>query len=200
MFFCLEGADMRALKNKILTEGRICEGGVLKVGSFLNQQLDVEFLFKMGEHIAQLYKDAGVTRVLTIESSGIAIAVPAAHYLGVNVSFVKKSRSSNMSDDCYSAKGHSFTHGDDYNAVISKEYILPTDRVLIVDDFLAEGNAVNAMVDIVNQSGAEVVGCAIAIEKAFQGGGDKLRAQGYRVESLALIESMADDGITFGTR
>ena len=105
-----------------------------------------------------------------------------------------------MSDDCYTSKGHSFTHGDDYNAVISKEYILPTDRVLIVDDFLAEGNAVNAMVDIVDQSGATVVGCAIAIEKAFQGGGDKLRAQGYRVESLALIESMTDDGITFGSR
>lgn len=191
---------MQALENKILAEGRICKGGVLKVGTFLNQQLDVKFLFEIGEHIASLYKDSGVTRVLTIEASGIAIAVPAAYYLGVNVSFVKKSRSSNMSDDCYSSKGHSFTHGDDYNAVISKEFILPGDRVLIVDDFLAEGNAVNAMVDIVKQAGATVVGCAIAIEKAFQGGGDKLRAQGYRVESLALIECMTDDGITFGTR
>ncbi len=188
---------MLALEQKILSEGKVYKGGVLKVGGFLNQQLDVPFLFEMGKEITRLYKDAGVTRVMTIESSGIAIALPAAYYLGVPACFVKKSASSNMSGEILSAPGHSFTHGNDYTAVLAKEYIKPGDRVLIVDDFLACGGAITPMISIVEQAGATVAGCVVAIEKVFQGGGDAIRARGYRVEALAAIESMSDDAIVF---
>lgn len=188
---------MRALEQKIKDEGIVCSGNVLKVGSFLNQQLDVDFLYKMGDEIASLFSGCGVTKVLTIESSGIAIAVPAAHALGVKAVFAKKRKSSNISGDVYSARVHSFTHGNDYDAIVSKEYLTEKDRVLIVDDFLAEGSALKGMISLATQSGAYVVGAAIAIEKAFQGGGDEIRAMGYRVESLARIASMTDNDLVF---
>lgn len=188
---------MKALEQKIKAEGVVCPGNVLKVGSFLNQQLDVDFLYMMGDEIASLFSGCGVTKVITIEASGIAIALPAAHALGVKAVFAKKCRTSNMSGDVYSARIHSFTHGNDYDAIVSKNYITEKDRVLIVDDFLAEGSALKGMISLVQQAGATVVGAAIAIEKAFQNGGDEVRAMGYRVESLARIASMTDSDLVF---
>lgn len=188
---------MKALEQKILAEGKVLNGDVLKVGSFLNQRIDVQFVMEMGKEIARLYKDTGITKVFTIESSGIAIAMAAALELGVPVVFAKKNKSSNVGDDVYSAKVHSFTHNHTYDAVVSKEFITADDTILIVDDFLARGNALIGIIDIVNQSGATLVGAAIAIEKGFQGGGDELRAKGIRIESLALIDEMKDGVIKF---
>lgn len=188
---------MEALEQKILAEGKVLPGNVLKVGSFLNQQLDIAFLRTVGEEIARLFADAGVTKIMTIEASGIAIATLAAVSLGVPAVVVKKHASANQSKDVYSAEIASYTHGNTYTAAVAKEYLLPTDRILIVDDFLACGNAIKGMMEMVNAAGATLAGCAIAIEKKFQGGGDELRAQGIRVESLAMIESMSDSGLKF---
>ena len=188
---------MRALEEKILREGKVLPGHVLKVGGFLNQQLDVAFLSEMGREIARLFADAGVTKVLTIEASGIPLATLAAQALGVPAVVVKKHASANQSKDVYSANIYSYTHGNDYTAAVAKEYLAPSDRLLIVDDFLACGNAIKGLTDIIRQAGATLAGCAVAIEKQFQGGGDELRAQGVRVESLAMIASMTEDGLTF---
>lgn len=173
------------------------DGDVLKVGSFLNQRIDTAFMMEMGEEIATRYQNNAVTKILTIESSGIAIAMAAALQMGVPFVFAKKNKSVNMDDAVYSARISSFTHGNTYEAVVGKEFLTSGDTVLIIDDFLARGNALNGLIDIVKQSGATLAGAAIAIEKGFQGGGDALREQGVRVESLALIESMDDGTISF---
>lgn len=188
---------MKALEEKILSEGKILDGGVLKVGSFLNQRIDAAFVMEMGKEIKRLYKDSGITKIFTIESSGIAIAMAAALELGVPFVFAKKNKSANVGDDVYTSRVHSFTHGNTYDAVVSKEFLSEEDRVLIVDDFLARGNALAGLIDMVNQSGAKLVGAAIAIEKGFQGGGDEMRAKGIRIESLALIEKMENGSVTF---
>ncbi len=188
---------MRQMEEMILTCGKVLPGGILKVGSFLNQQIDAEFLKEIGEEIAGLYGSEGITRILTIESSGIAIAAAAGMYMNVPVVFAKKHKTSNVDGAVYSASVHSFTHGNDYQAVVSTEYLCSSDKVLIIDDFLASGNALYGLIEICRQAGAEVAGCAIAIEKRFQGGGDELRARGIRVESLACIESMTDNEIRF---
>ncbi len=188
---------MREMEEKILTEGRILPGGILKVGSFLNQQIDTAFLRAMGREIARLYADSGVTKILTIEASGIAIAAAAAMELGVPMLFAKKHKTSNVDGTVYSTVVHSFTHGTDYTVVVSRDYLLPGDTVLLVDDFLANGAALRGLVALCAQAGASVAGAAIAIEKAFQGGGDALRESGVRVESLAVIESMDGGTITF---
>ena len=188
---------MRLMQDKILREGQVLPGGILKVGSFLNQQIDTAFLRSMGQEIARLYGESGVTKVLTIEASGIAIAAAAAMELGVPMLFAKKHKTSNVDGSVYSTVVHSFTHGMDYTVVVSRDYLLPSDTVLLVDDFLANGAALRGLVDLVRQAGATVAGAAIAIEKAFQGGGDALRAAGVRVESLAVIERMDDTGIIF---
>ncbi len=188
---------MREMEEKIRAEGEVLPGGILKVGSFLNQQIDTDFLHAMGQEIARLYAGCGVTRVLTIEASGIAIAAAAAMELGVPMLFAKKHKTSNVDGAVYATVVHSFTHGTDYTVVVSRDYLLPGDRVLLVDDFLANGAALRGLVDLVRQAGANVAGAAIAIEKAFQGGGDALRADGIRVESLAVIESMEGGTITF---
>ena len=188
---------MRAMEEKILNEGRVLPGGILKVGNFLNQQIDTGFLKEIGEEIARLYADDHVTKILTIESSGIAIAAVAGVAMGVPVLFAKKHQSSNVDGEVYAAKVHSFTHGNDYNAVVSREYLTADDRVLLVDDFLASGNALHGLIELCGLAGAEVAGMAVAIEKRFQGGGDDLRKAGYRVESLACIESMSDSDIKF---
>lgn len=181
----------------MLSEGKVLPGEVLKVGSFLNQQLDVAFLMKMGEEIARLFKDSGITKILTIEASGIAIAVAAAYKLGVPVVFAKKNKSSNVGSDVYATTVFSYTHNIENNVVVSKDYISSDDVILIVDDFLAKGAALEGLIRLVNQANAECAGCAIAIEKGFQGGGDSIRAKGIRVESLAIIESMDDTSVTF---
>ena len=166
---------MKAMEEMILKEGKVLPGGVLKVGSFLNQQIDTAFLADMAKEIASLYKDSGVNKVLTIESSGIAIATAVAMELGVPMVFAKKHRSSNVDGAVYSSVVHSFTHGTDYTIVVSSDYLRPEDRVLLVDDFLANGKALIGLTDLIHQAGAETVGAAIAIEKGCQGGGDALR-------------------------
>ena len=188
---------MKKMEDKILAEATILPGGVLKVGSFLNQQVDTVFMKEIGEEIADLYRDDEVTKILTIESSGIPIAISAGFAMGVPVVYAKKNKSSNISGDCYTTPVKSFTHGDTNNVVVTKEFISPDDRILIVDDFLAHGSALTGLISIVEQAGATVVGCAAAIEKGFQLGGDALREKGYRVESLAIIDEMTDEGVVF---
>ena len=188
---------MELMEQKIRAEGKVLPGGILTVGSFLNQQIDTAFLTSVGREIARLYDGCGVTKVLTIESSGIAIAAAAGMAMGVPMVFAKKHKTSNVDGSTYSSVVHSYTHNTDYTVVVSSDYLLPGDRVLLVDDFLANGKALVGLIDLVNQAGATLVGAACAIEKGFQGGGDALRAAGIRVESLAIIESMSDEEITF---
>jgi len=188
---------IRALEDRILAEGKVLPGEILKVGDFLNQQIDPELLMDMGAEIASLYKDAGVTKILTIESSGIAVAFAAGFKMGVPVVFAKKHASINLSDDVLTSQVYSYTHQKTYDIVVSSDYISKDDTVLIVDDFLAKGNALKGLIEITGKAGAKLAGAAIAIEKGFQGGGDELRRQGIRVESLAIIESMSDDSLTF---
>lgn len=188
---------IRALEQRILTEGQILPGEVLKVGSFLNQQIDTKLLKDMGEEIARLYSCNNVTKVLTIESSGIALAYSAAVDLGVPMVFAKKHKSSNLAGNILTSKVFSYTHQQTYDIMVSGDYINSDDTILIVDDFLAMGNALNGLIDIIGQGGAKLAGCAIAIEKGFQGGGDALRAKGIRVESLAIIDRMTDDSLEF---
>ncbi len=188
---------MKKMEEKILKEGTILPGGVLKVGSFLNQQIDTPFMKAIGMEIADLFKEEEITRILTIESSGIPIAVSAGFAMNLPVVYAKKNKSSNISGDCYSTMVHSFTHGNNNNVIVGKEYIKPDDKILIVDDFLAHGSALTGLIEIVEQAGAKVVGCVAAIEKGFQMGGDSLRKKGYKVESLAIIEEMTDTEIYF---
>ena len=188
---------MLELEQKILAEGEVLPGNILKVGSFLNQQLDVAFLMKMGEEIKRLYTDDGGTKILTVESSGIAIAVAAAACMNVPVVFAKKNRSGNVSGDTYTANVMSFTHGRAYDIMVAKEYLNQNETILIIDDFLACGNALKGLISICQDAGAKVAGCAIAIEKGFQHGGDELRESGIRVESLAIVDSMEDCKIVY---
>lgn len=188
---------MKALEEKILKEGRIIDGNILQVDNFLNHQIDAAFLIEMGKEIARLYKDAGVTKVLTIEASGIAIALAAAAEMKVPMLFAKKHKTKNINPNQYKTVVHSFTHGTDYDVVVSRDYLNEDDVVLIVDDFLANGNALKGLIDLTNQAGGTVAGCAIAIEKGFQGGGDALRAEGIRVESMAILDAMEDGHIRF---
>ena len=188
---------IRELEQRILEEGQILPGEVLKVGSFLNQQIDTKLIKAMGEEIARLFEGNNVTKVLTIESSGIAIAFAAGVAMGLPVVFAKKHSSLNVSGNILTSKVFSYTHQQTYDIVVSGDYITKDDTVLIVDDFLAKGNALAGLIDIVGQAGAKLAGCAIAIEKGFQGGGDQLRAKGIRVESLAIIDKMTDDSLEF---
>ena len=188
---------MRLMEEMILSQGKVLPGGVLKVGSFLNQQIDTELLRACGEEIRRLFADSGVTKILTIEASGIAIAAAAAMAMGVPMVFAKKHKTSNVDGDTYATVVHSFTHNADYTVVVSRDYLTSADTVLCVDDFLANGAALRGLIELAGQAGAKVAGAAIAIEKSFQNGGDALRAEGIRVESLAVIESMEDGKITF---
>ncbi len=188
---------MKALEEKILKDGKVLPGDILKVDNFLNHAIDVPFILEMGREIARLYQGAGVDKILTIETSGIPIAFAAAQEMGLPMVFVKKSKSGNISDDVYSASVTSFTKKNTYDAVVSKEFLGNGDRVLVIDDFLAKGNALKGLMQIIGQAGATLIGCAIAIEKGFQGGGDELRAQGIRVDSLAIVDAMTDTTLTF---
>lgn len=188
---------MLLMEENVLRYGKVLPGGVLKVGSFLNQQIDTALLRAMGEEIARLYAGCGVNKILTVEASGIAIAASAAMAMDVPMVFAKKHKTSNVDGDVYSVQAHSFTHGNDYSMVVSRDYLTKSDRVLLVDDFLANGNALEGMIGLLTLAGAELCGAAIAIEKCFQGGGDALRARGVRVESLAMIERMDGTEITF---
>ena len=188
---------MKALEEKIVKEGTVLPGNVLKVGSFLNQQIDSDFMMDIGNEFARLYAGERITRVLTVEASGIAIAVAAGMALHVPCVFAKKHRSANMPKEVYTASVYSYTHQETYEISVAKEYLSAKDRVLFIDDFLANGNAVNGLIEVINKAGATLVGCAIAIEKGFQGAGDKLRSEGIRVESLAIVDSMTDESVSF---
>lgn len=188
---------MKLLEDKIANEGVSIGTDILKVDMFLNHQLDVSLLEEMGKEFYRLFKDCGATKIVTIESSGIAIAVFAAKYFNLPALFAKKANHKNVGNEVYSAKCYSFTHGKEYTMNVSKKYLNSSDKVLIIDDFMAGGNACNALIDIINQAGAEVAGIGIAIEKGFQPGGKALREKGYKVRSLAIIDSMNDGNISF---
>ena len=185
---------MKILEDRILRDGKVKPGNVLKVGGFLNHLIDQQLLDEIGKEISALLCGQNITKILTIEASGIAIACAAAHYVQAPVLFAKKSKTINISSDCYCAEVYSFTHQVAKVIMVEKEFVCADDRVLIVDDFLANGAAINGLMSIVEQAGATLVGCAVAIEKGFQGGGDALREKGVNVQSLALIDSMDDDG------
>lgn len=188
---------MKLLEEKIAKEGLAIGTDILKVDMFLNHQMDVELLDEMGKEFKRLFENSGATKVVTIESSGIAIAVFVAKHLGLPALFAKKAKHKNVGDDVYSVASYSFTHGKEYTMIVSKKYLNKGDKVLIIDDFLAGGNACNALLDIIDQAEAEVVGIGIAIEKGFQPGGQALRDKGYNLRSLAIIDSMNDGKISF---
>ena len=188
---------MKLLEQRILADGVVKPGNILKVDSFLNHQLDPQLFYEMAQEIKRLFAGERIDKVLTVEASGIAMAVMTWYALGCKAAFAKKSKSKNISDSVYSSEVVSFTHGNTNTVILSKEYLHPGERVLIVDDFLATGAALIGLRDIVQQAGAELVGAAIAIEKVFQGGGNQLRAEGMRIESLARIAAMSDNSLTF---
>ena len=181
---------MELLKKKILNEGEIYEGNVLKVDCFLNHQIDISFMREVGKEFHRLFKDEGINKILTIEASGIAIASMVAQEFGCPLLFAKKTKTKNIAGDVYTTAVESYTHGTTYTIMVSKRFLGKGDKVLIVDDFLAIGNALNGLIELVKDSGAELAGCGVVIEKGYQGGGDKLREQGIKVESLAIVESM----------
>lgn len=181
---------MKLLEEKILKDGVIKNGNVLKVDSFLNHQIDVPFVAELGKELQRQFADCPINKILTIEASGIGIACVAAMYFQVPVVFAKKSSGSNMDKDVYFTQIYSYTHSKMNDVVVSKRFLSKDDHVLIIDDFLANGCALEGLIDIVRQSGGTVEGVGVAVEKGFQGGGDKLRAAGVNLHSLAIIESM----------
>ena len=190
---------MKLLEERIKRDGVVKSEGVLKVDSFLNHQIDVNLIDEMGAEFARLFADAPVNKILTIEASGIGIAcLVARHFGNAPVVFAKKAQSINLDGEMYSTKIQSFTHGRIFDVIVSKKFLSPEDHVLIIDDFLANGAALEGLMDLVRQAGAELVGAGIVIEKAFQPGGDRIRAQGIRVESLARVKSMSEEhGVEF---
>ena len=188
---------MKLLEDRILKDGKVLPGGILKIDGFLNHQMDPKLMYEMGQEVKRLYDGCGVNKVLTIEASGIAMAIMVGYALDCPVVFAKKSKSRNISDDVYSTEVASFTHGNVNTVVCSRQYLNEGDKVLIVDDFLATGAALIGLKELIRQAGAEVVGAAIAVEKVFQGGGNMLRAEGMRIESMAKIAGMSDDSLTF---
>ena len=183
---------MQLLKDRIRKDGKIKEGNVLKVDSFLNHQMDVKLFQEIGKEFKRRFADEEITKILTIEASGIGIACVAAQHFHVPVVFAKKSQSVNIDGEVYSTKIESFTHKRVYDVIVSKKFLHPEDHILIIDDFLANGCALEGLIDIVNKAGASVEGVGIAVEKGFQKGGDLIRSKGIRVESLAIVESMDD--------
>lgn len=189
---------MKLLEGRILKDGHIGADNVLKVDSFLNHQIDVSFVCELGKEFYRLFKDENITKILTIEASGIGIACLAAQYFGVPVVFAKKTKTINIYSDTYNATVHSYTHKKDYDIVVSKEFLNKEDNVLIIDDFLAKGSALTALLMLIEKAGAKTAGAGIVIEKAYQGGGNLVRDMGIRVESLAKIKSISKkDGIVF---
>lgn len=183
---------MKLLEERIRKDGTVKAGNVLKVDSFLNHQMDIELFNEMGKEWARLFADRKITKILTVEASGIGIACVAARHFHVPVVFAKKSQSVNIDGEVYSTKIESFTHKRVYDVIVSKKFLHPEDHILIIDDFLANGCALEGLIDIVNKAGASVEGVGIAVEKGFQKGGDLIRSKGIRVESLAIVESMDD--------
>ena len=183
---------MKLLEERIRKDGTVKAGNVLKGDSFLNHQMDIDLFNEMGKEWARLFADRKITKILTVEASGIGIACVAAQHFHVPVVFAKKSQSVNIDGEVYSTKIESFTHKRVYDVIVSKKFLHPEDHILIIDDFLANGCALEGLIDIVNKAGASVEGVGIAVEKGFQKGGDLIRSKGIRVESLAIVESMDD--------
>lgn len=188
---------MKLLEEKILSCGTVLPGNILKVDSFLNHQLDVSLLSELGKEFYRLFSDCNVTRILTVEASGIPIACFAAQHFNVPVVFAKKGYHKNIGNDVYTAEVFSFTKGTSYTIFVSKKYINPGDNILVIDDFLANGQAVLGLKKIIEDAGANLAGVGIAIEKGFQNGGKEIRAQGVKLKSLAIVDSMTDDSISF---
>lgn len=188
---------MELLKQRILQDGTVRPGNILKVDSFINHQIDVALLNEIGKEFYRHFKEKKITRIITIEASGIGIACIAAQYFNVPVVFAKKAKSKNLDGDLYQTVVTSYTHGTDYTVVLEKKFLGKEDRILIIDDFLATGKAQMGLLDIAKQAGATVAGIGIVIEKGFQGGGDHLREMGYDLQSLAIVDSMSDNGLTF---
>ena len=189
---------MQLLKDRIIKDGKIAEGNILKVDSFLNHQMDVAFFCEIGKEFKRRFADCEITKILTIEASGIGIACIAAQYFDVPVVFAKKNKTKNISGEVYKSRVDSFTHDKHYDIIVSKEFLLPSDKVLLIDDFLANGSALLGLAELVSSAGATLVGAGIVIEKAFQCGGEIVRGRDIRVESLARIKEMSKDGVIFG--
>ncbi len=190
--------QMKLLQDRIVADGKIEAGNILKVDSFLNHQIDVSLLEEIGQEFKRQFGDREVNKILTIEASGIAIACIAARYFNVPVVFAKKSRSLNIAGDVYTAKVESFTHKNTNDIIVSKKFLSPKDRILIVDDFLANGKAILGLCQLVEQAGATLVGAGVVIEKGFQDGGKRIREAGIDLRSLAILEEMdVNTGIRF---
>ena len=183
---------MELLKERIRKDGKVKEGNVLKVDSFLNHQMDIHLFQEIGKEFQKRFQGEEINKILTIEASGIGIACIVAESFDVPVVFAKKTQTKNIAGDTWTTKVESFTHGRVFDIIVSKEFLGKGDKVLIIDDFMANGKALEGLSDLVTMSGAELVGAGIVIEKGFQPGGDELRRRGIRVESLAIIESMDD--------
>lgn len=188
---------MELLKERIRRDGRIKDGHIIKVDGFLNHQIDISLISAIGREFKRLFDGEKITKVITIEASGIAIACLTAQYFDVPVVFAKKSESKNIDGDVYTTTVNSYTRGRDYTVILEKRYLTADDRILIIDDILATGKAQKGLLDISKQAGAAVAGIGIVIEKGFQGGGDKLRGAGYNLKSLAIIDSMENQTVAF---
>jgi xanthine phosphoribosyltransferase len=193
-------AFMQILKDRIVSEGRVMPGNILNVSGFLNQQVDIGLYNEIGKEFYRLFSDVPVSRILTIEASGIGIACITAQYFNVPVVFARKFRAKNVDDNLFIAEVTSYTHGIDYTITVPRPYLDKSDSVLLIDDFLANGCALEGLVKLVQTAGAHLAGAGVVIEKGFQSGGKRLREQNVRLESLAIIDSMDDEtGITFRT-
>lgn len=188
---------MEALKERIRREGRVLPGNIIKVDGFLNHRVDTAFMEELADEFARYFDVSKITMVLTAEASGIALATICANKYGVPMVFAKKAKSDNIEGGLYRSKVFSYTHRQEATLLVSQEWLHAGDRVLIIDDFLARGEATRGLCDLVNEAGASLVGIGIAIEKGFQGGGDKLREAGIRLKSLAIIEEANERGIRF---
>lgn len=188
---------MKALEERIVKDGLVRPGNVLKVDSFLNHQMDIAFINEIGREFHRLFAHKNITKILTIEASGIGIACLAAQYFNVPVVFAKKSKSINIDGEMVSTKIISYTHKKTYDVILSKRFLTPDDHILIIDDFLANGCAVLGLIELIQQAGATLEGVGIVIEKGFQDGGKQIRGMGIDLKSLAIVDSMTDDSLTF---
>ena len=188
---------MQQLKDRIIREGKVLPGNIIKVDGFLNHRVDTRLMADMADEFAKFFDVDNITMVLTAEASGIALATICANKYNVPMVFAKKAKSDNIEGGLYQSDIFSYTYKKKVTQILSKEWLTADDRVLIIDDFMANGESVRGLCDLVNQAGAELVGIGIAVEKGFQGGGDRLRAKGMNYHALAVIDSADENGITF---
>lgn len=188
---------MELLKQRILKDGVVKPGNVLKVDNFLNHQMDIALINEIGKEFKRRFADCSITKILTIEASGIGIAAITAQYFDVPLIFAKKAQSINLDGEMLTTKVESFTHKRVYDVILARKFLSPDDHVLLIDDFLANGCALMGLIDLVHSAGATIEGAGIVIEKGFQDGGRKIREMGIRLESLAIVDAMSDDSLTF---